>query len=542
MRRERLELVRSRSPRSSARRIAEPARTTSCARERDSAAQRTRRSRARSAGWSRPSSTTKARPPSGCAGRGLGSRGDRGVAAATPPAWIARARGDPHPRRGAGAHRRAATPSAIDADPARLDAGRGAARRSSSGCAASTDRASADVLGVALEALRAERADLDLGRRGARRARGQGRRGARRGTARRRSSSRSARERWAQGAGDAGRAASSPTSRCPRRGSRSSSTRRPREGSPLVARRRAGRVRRARRRRGDVRVLAQPRRGAAAAATGGVGRRAVARLPRAPAGRSRPQARRGPTLVFDEVDAGIGGVEAVVLGRKLRDLARGGQILARHPPAAGGEPRRPSLQGRARRCAAAARSSRVRAAGRPRARRRDRAHARRRGGRRPRARDHASELRGESGVPSHRARSAGRLESPRALELGRRPGAAASPLLAPRRRPRHPHRVELRAGRRPRRRRGVEAIFRLKGRARRPGAARSSLADLEQAFALGVDRGAAGSRRSRRCGPRRSRSWCRSRDRSPPAPATRRSRSGFPATRACARCSRAPGH
>ena len=35
-----------------------------------------------------------------------------------------------------------------------------------------------------------------------------------------------------------------------------------------------------------------------------------------------------PTLVFDEVDAGVGGVEAVVLGRKLRELARGGQILS----------------------------------------------------------------------------------------------------------------------------------------------------------------------------------------------------------------------
>ena len=38
--------------------------------------------------------------------------------------------------------------------------------------------------------------------------------------------------------------------------------------------------------------------------------------------------KRGPTLVFDEIDAGVGGVEAVVLGRKLRDLARGGQILS----------------------------------------------------------------------------------------------------------------------------------------------------------------------------------------------------------------------
>ena len=34
------------------------------------------------------------------------------------------------------------------------------------------------------------------------------------------------------------------------------------------------------------------------------------------------------TLVFDEVDAGVGGVEAAVLGGKLKSLARGGQILA----------------------------------------------------------------------------------------------------------------------------------------------------------------------------------------------------------------------
>ncbi|MDX1385385.1 MAG: DNA repair protein RecN, partial [Thermoanaerobaculia bacterium] len=36
---------------------------------------------------------------------------------------------------------------------------------------------------------------------------------------------------------------------------------------------------------------------------------------------------RGTTLVFDEVDSGVGGVEAVVLGRKLRRLAARGQIL-----------------------------------------------------------------------------------------------------------------------------------------------------------------------------------------------------------------------
>jgi DNA repair protein RecN (Recombination protein N) len=35
-----------------------------------------------------------------------------------------------------------------------------------------------------------------------------------------------------------------------------------------------------------------------------------------------------PTLVFDEVDSGIGGAEAAALGRKLQRLARGGQILA----------------------------------------------------------------------------------------------------------------------------------------------------------------------------------------------------------------------
>lgn len=40
--------------------------------------------------------------------------------------------------------------------------------------------------------------------------------------------------------------------------------------------------------------------------------------------------RRDPsaTLVFDEVDAGIGGAEAAALGEKLRRLAEGGQILA----------------------------------------------------------------------------------------------------------------------------------------------------------------------------------------------------------------------
>ncbi len=35
-----------------------------------------------------------------------------------------------------------------------------------------------------------------------------------------------------------------------------------------------------------------------------------------------------PTLVFDEVDAGVGGAQAAALGKKLQRLARGGQILA----------------------------------------------------------------------------------------------------------------------------------------------------------------------------------------------------------------------
>ncbi|MCY3970487.1 MAG: DNA repair protein RecN [Acidobacteria bacterium] len=36
----------------------------------------------------------------------------------------------------------------------------------------------------------------------------------------------------------------------------------------------------------------------------------------------------GSTLVFDEVDAGLGGAEAAIVGGKLQRLARGGQILA----------------------------------------------------------------------------------------------------------------------------------------------------------------------------------------------------------------------
>ena len=47
---------------------------------------------------------------------------------------------------------------------------------------------------------------------------------------------------------------------------------------------------------------------------------------------SRGEAEKArPTLVFDEVDTGIGGAEAAALGAKLQRLAKGGQILAVPP-------------------------------------------------------------------------------------------------------------------------------------------------------------------------------------------------------------------
>ena len=55
-----------------------------------------------------------------------------------------------------------------------------------------------------------------------------------------------------------------------------------------------------------------------------------------------------PTLVFDEVDAGVGGKAAVEVGRRLAALARGAQVAGRHPPAPGGRVRRPAPGGRAR--------------------------------------------------------------------------------------------------------------------------------------------------------------------------------------------------
>jgi DNA repair protein RecN (Recombination protein N) len=43
---------------------------------------------------------------------------------------------------------------------------------------------------------------------------------------------------------------------------------------------------------------------------------------------AEPGSRDGRTLVFDEIDAGIGGNTATVVGRRLRDVARGRQVIA----------------------------------------------------------------------------------------------------------------------------------------------------------------------------------------------------------------------
>lgn len=43
---------------------------------------------------------------------------------------------------------------------------------------------------------------------------------------------------------------------------------------------------------------------------------------------TRGETEASPTLIFDEVDAGVGGAQAAALGRKLRRLAASGQILA----------------------------------------------------------------------------------------------------------------------------------------------------------------------------------------------------------------------
>ena len=58
-----------------------------------------------------------------------------------------------------------------------------------------------------------------------------------------------------------------------------------------------------------------------------------------PAGEAR-------TLVFDEIDAGVGGNTARAVGERLRDLGEGRQVDLHHPPAAGRLARIDPLPGR----------------------------------------------------------------------------------------------------------------------------------------------------------------------------------------------------
>jgi hypothetical protein len=53
-----------------------------------------------------------------------------------------------------------------------------------------------------------------------------------------------------------------------------------------------------------------------------------------------------PTLIFDEVDSGIGGGVAEVVGRLLKRLGQEPPGAVRDPPAAGGQPGQPALPGR----------------------------------------------------------------------------------------------------------------------------------------------------------------------------------------------------
>ncbi|MCK7490652.1 MAG: hypothetical protein MZW92_01880 [Comamonadaceae bacterium] len=73
---------------------------------------------------------------------------------------------------------------------------------------------------------------------------------------------------------------------------------------------------------------------------------------RASAWRSRSSPRpprRWPTLIFDEVDAGIGGAVAETVGRLLQAARPAPPGAVRHAPAAGGRARRPALRRAARR-------------------------------------------------------------------------------------------------------------------------------------------------------------------------------------------------
>ena len=120
---------------------------------------------------------------------------------------------------------------------------------------------------------------------------------------------------------------------------------------------RLGRGRRERR----AAALGQPRRGPPAARQGRLGRRALAHDAGAQ-DRSSPRADAVPVLVFDEVDAGIGGRVADVVGQKLRP-GRGGppgplrdapgpDRRLRRPAPARGEARGPRRDARPRSTAA----------------------------------------------------------------------------------------------------------------------------------------------------------------------------------------------
>ena len=289
------------------------------------------------------------------------ARRGRGLGAARPRAWAARARGAAHPR-----SPRSPRPLA---PPARRPGGRpgaarrrrGAAGRWSSACAASTAAARAALLARR----RGDRGRARRAGRGTRRAaRSWRRRRPRRSpsTARRRSAPvggarRRGARRWSEriegeladlGLGRArlAVAAGAPAAR----------------GQPARPRRRGGRVRRA---TGVDQVVftlrAQPRRGAAAARPDRLRRRAVAHLSR-PAARRAGEAEeaRGRPWSSTRWTPASAAPRPRPSGSKLQRLAARRADPRRHPPAAGGEPRRPPLPGQQAGRAGAAPASRSR--------------------------------------------------------------------------------------------------------------------------------------------------------------------------------------
>ncbi len=104
------------------------------------------------------------------------------------------------------------------------------------------------------------------------------------------------------------------------------------------------RARPQRRRAGPVRDRAEPRCAGGAAARDRLWRRALARDARAAFGGARCVG--ASTLVFDEIDAGIGGHTARAVGEQLRALAAGPPDPRDHSPAAGRLGRRPPLHDR----------------------------------------------------------------------------------------------------------------------------------------------------------------------------------------------------